>query len=324
MVSEKPKQFFKKLGTILFYLFTTSVSFSQEIVFEIPEKDLITEGIAFDPLTKDFFISSIFKNKIVKISKQGVSDFIEGNQDGFMGGVGLHVDSKRRILWACSGNIIGKNFSAGIFAYNLETKKLLKKISYPLDTIKRFFNDLVISPDGFIYITDTYGHCIWKWSMSMKEPIKLKLNKPFTYPNGITISPDGKFLLVATDNGLQRVDIKSNIVETIKMSDDSVSSKGLDGIELYRNSIIGIQNALKGKPNKVIRYFLSNDFQFIRNTKIIDSNNKYFDVPTTLAIANGYLYVLANSQMDNLNQENLTIIAPEKLTSTYILKYQLR
>ncbi|MFM9837480.1 MAG: SMP-30/gluconolactonase/LRE family protein [Cyclobacteriaceae bacterium] len=313
----------KKLGTILFFLFTTSVSFSQEIIFEIPEKDLITEGIAFDPLTKDFYISSIFKNKIVKISKQGVSDFIESDQDGFVGGVGLHVDSKRRILWACSGNIIGKSFSAGIFAYDLKTKKLLKKFSYPLDTIKRFFNDLVISPDGSIYITDTYGHCIWKWSMSMKEPIKLKLNKPFTYPNGITISRDGKFLLVATDNGLQRVDIKSNIVETIKMNDDNVSSKGLDGIELYKNSIIGIQNALEGKPNKVIRYFLSNDFQSIHKTKIIDSNNKYFDVPTTLAIANGYLYVLANSQMDNLNQENLTIIAPEKLTSTYILKYRL-
>jgi DNA-binding beta-propeller fold protein YncE len=309
---------------IFLFLFITSASFAQEIAFEIPEKDLIPEGIAFDPLTKDFYISSIFKNKIVKISKQGVSNFIESDQDGFMGGVGLHVDSRRRILWACSGNIIGKSFSAGIFAYDLKTKKLLKKISYPLDTIKRFFNDLVISPDGSIYITDTYGHCIWKWSLSMKEPVKLKLNKPFTYPNGITISPDGKFLFVATDNGLQRVDIKSNIIETIKMSDESVSFKGLDGIELYRNSIIGIQNALEGKPSKVIRYFLSNDFQSIHKTEIIDSNNKYFDVPTTLAIANGYLYVLANSQMDNLNQENLTIIAPEKLTSTYILKYQLR
>ncbi len=277
MVSEKPKQFLRKLGTILFFLFTTSVSFSQEIAFDIPEKDLIPEGIAFDPLTKDFYMSSIFKNKIVKISGQGVSDFIESNQDGFMGGVGLHVDIKRRILWACSGNIIGKNFSAGIFAYDLKTKKLLKKISYPLDTIKRFFNDLVISRDGSIYITDTYGHCIWKWSMSMKEPIKLKLNKPFAYPNGITISPNDNYLLVATDNGLQRVDIKSNVVETIKMSDDSVSSKGLDGIELYRNTIIGIQNALEGKPNKVIRYFLSNDFQSIHKTEIIDSNTLLSD-----------------------------------------------
>jgi hypothetical protein len=309
---------------VTFLFFLSVITYAQKIAFEIPEKDLIPEGIAFDTLTKTFYISSIFKNKIVSISGKQVSDFIGSNKDGFMGGVGLHVDNKRRILWACSGNIIGKNFSAGIFAYHLDTKKLVKKIYYPLDTLKRFFNDLVIAPDGSVYITDTYGHSIWKWDTSMSEPIKLKLNHSLKYPNGITISTDGKFLLVATDNGLQRVDIETSIIETIKMTDDSVSSKGLDGIELYKNSIIGIQNALEGKPNKVIRYFLSNDFRSIYKTEIIDSNNKYFNVPTTLAITNDDLYVLANSQMDNLNQENLTLITPEKLTSTWILKYQLR
>lgn len=323
MVNENPKQFLKKSRAILLFLFTTSVCSAQQVAFEIPEKDLIPEGITFDPFKKDFYMSSIFKNKIVKISKQGVTDFIKSNQDGFMGGVGLHVDSKRRILWACSGNIIGKSFSAGIFAYHLDTKKLVKKISYPLDTVQRFFNDLVIAPDGSIYITDTYGHCIWKWSMSMNEPMKLKLNQSVEYPNGITISPDGKFLLVATDKGLERVDIANERISTVKMPENSVPSNGLDGIELYKNSIVGIQNGLANKTSKIIRYFLSNDFQTIDKTKIIDDNNKYFNVPTTFAIENGYLFVLANSQMDNLNQENLTIISPDKLTITYILKYQL-
>lgn len=307
----------------LLFLFATSVSFSQEVAFEVLEKDLIPEGIAYDPLTKDFYISSIFKNKIVKISKQGVSDFIGGSQDGFMGGVGLHVDSKRRILWACSGNIIGKNFSAGIFAYDLQTKKLLKKISYPLDTIKRFFNDLVVSSDGSIFITDTYGHCLWKWSLSMKEPVKLKLNKPFTYPNGITISPDGKFLFVAADEGLNKLEIASNKIVLIKMPNNGISSSGLDGIEFYKNSIIGIQNGLQNETIKILRYYLSSDYKTIDKVEVMDGDNKYFQVPTTLAIANSYLYVLANSQMDNLNQENLTIISPDKLTNTYILKYQI-
>jgi SMP-30/Gluconolactonase/LRE-like region len=308
---------------IFHFLFVTSVSFAQEIAFEIPEKDLIPEGIAFDSLRKEFYISSIFKNKIVKTSKQSTSDFIESGKDGFMGGVGLHVDNKRRILWACSGSIMGKNFRTGVFAYHLDKKKLLKKVLFPLDTVKRFFNDLVVAPDGSVYITDTFGHCIWNWSLSMKAPVKLKLNQSIEYPNGITISPDGKYLFLATNKGLVSIDIVNSALSIIKMPENSVTSKGLDGIVFSKNSIVGVYNDPPNETNKIVRYFLSNDFQTIDKTKIIDINNKYFNVPTTLAIENGYLYVLANSQMDNFNQENLKIISPQTLTNTYILKYQL-
>lgn len=45
------------------------LSYSQkvEIAFRISEKDLIPEGIAYDPATASFFVSSIFKNKIIRI-----------------------------------------------------------------------------------------------------------------------------------------------------------------------------------------------------------------------------------------------------------------
>ena len=40
-----------------------------EIAFRITEKDLIPEGIAYDATSKSFFVSSIHKNKILRIDE---------------------------------------------------------------------------------------------------------------------------------------------------------------------------------------------------------------------------------------------------------------
>src|SRR5215213_7927552 len=42
-----------------------------EKAFTIPQKDLITEGIAYDSQTKRFFVSSIYRHKIVAIDPGG-------------------------------------------------------------------------------------------------------------------------------------------------------------------------------------------------------------------------------------------------------------
>ena len=83
-------------------------SWSQQIAFTIPEKDILVEGITVDTATGDFYLSSIFKDKIVKVSKGKPSDFIKTDYEGFMGGVGLHVDAQRRILLGMFGKYHGE------------------------------------------------------------------------------------------------------------------------------------------------------------------------------------------------------------------------
>jgi DNA-binding beta-propeller fold protein YncE len=305
---------------------------AQDVAFTIPEKDLIPEGITIDRSTGDFYVSSIFKNKIVKISKGKVSDFIKTGQEGFMGGVGLHVDEARKILWACSCNIMGNKFRRGIHVFDLATGKLIKKVVFPTDTVSKFFNDLVIVGEGTVYITDTFNHAVWEWGLSMEspdkgnlDPLKLNLQGTVEYPNGITISPDEKYLFVATAKGLKRISLNDNKVDDLPIPDGSVSSSGLDGIEFYGNSILGVKNDYdKDADMKVVRYYLSDGLDRIVKTEIIDTGNKYFSIPTTLVVHDDILYVLANSQLGNLDQEKLKIISPAKLTQTFVLKYKLK
>lgn len=313
--------------TLLVYVVTAARSQSKsEIAFTIPGKDLIPEGITVDPSTGDFYVSSIYKNKIVKYSKGITTDFIKTDQDGFMGGIGLHVDAKRNVLWACSGNIMGNKFRRGIFAYDLITGKLLEKVVFPTDTAKRFFNDLVIHNDGNIYITDTFDHSVWKWGRATgsREPVKLPLKGTVKWPNGIVLSPDNKFLFVATAEGIKRITIDTNEVKLLSMPAGALPSFGLDGLEFYDNSIVGVQNEYtSNREMKLMRYFLNKELDGISRAEVMDTGNTFFDVPTTLAIYNNVVYVLANSQMNNLDQEKLTLKEPEKLTVTYILKYVL-
>jgi len=311
----------------IFFMFLFCVSqsaYAQEIAFTVAEKDLIPEGIAIDSLEGKFYLSSIYKNKIIEVSKGRAKDFIASNSHGFVGGVGLHVDAERRILWACSGNIMGNKFTTGLFAFDLKTRKLLKKIFYPIDTVPRFFNDLVIAREGSVYVTDTFDHSIWKFNLSMDMPSKLMLSDSLLYPNGIEISPDNQFLISTSDKGLQRINLQSGEMTLIQMPAQSISSFGLDGIGWYKNSIIGIQNHRNKSETKIVRYYLTEDCRAVEKTEVIDMGNKYFNVPTTLAISGNELFIIANSQLDNLNQENLKILKPKELSKTVVLRYYLK
>ena len=85
------------LGAIIQFSFGQSA----EIAFRIVEKDLIPEGITYDPSTKFFYIGSINKRKIVRKNETGnVSDFISPKQEGIGEVLGLKIVNGK--LWACN------------------------------------------------------------------------------------------------------------------------------------------------------------------------------------------------------------------------------
>ena len=111
---------------------------NSNLAFVLPEKDLLPESIAYDSKQGGFYVGSTRKGKIVKISNDGsISDFITSEQSGLWMVIGLKIDAKRRILWACSSggdNLEGYNLKddvegrpAGVFKFNLDTGKLIKK-----------------------------------------------------------------------------------------------------------------------------------------------------------------------------------------------------
>ena len=76
---------------------------SSEIAFRLPERDLFPEGIAHDSVSGTFFLSSLYKRKIVAIDSTGSArDFTGEGQDSLWCGLGMKVDARRRRLWVAT------------------------------------------------------------------------------------------------------------------------------------------------------------------------------------------------------------------------------
>ncbi len=124
---------------------------NSEVAFTVKEKELIPEGIAYDPINERIFLSSIYKRKIISVGKDGkCNDFTTEKQDGLLATLGMEVDPIRENLWVCciaTGHMKdykpSDTVKAAVYKYNL-SGKLLKIYSSPKDEDHEF-NDLVIN-----------------------------------------------------------------------------------------------------------------------------------------------------------------------------------
>ena len=295
----------KRILFLLFYMAGTAASAqSPKVLTTFSEPDLIPEGIAIDNKTGNIYISSINKHKIIIIDSSGnYKNFIAPNQDGFKEGLGLKIDEQRRWLWALSVFREGKIFHSAAYAFDLNSGKTMQQYHIQ-DTLPHLFNDLAIAPDGNIFITDTYFTAVYKLN-PVAEKLALFIQSPLLrYPNGLDFGHD-KLYIATYRNGIVSLDTTTKEIIKIRGVSDTTIALGLDGLVFYNNSLIGIYNT--GNPsskNCVIQYKLSANGNEVFGETMFDQGNSLFADPTTAALYNNELYVIANSHLDAFNANN--------------------
>ena len=166
---EKDDDFKSLFNTPRFKAVQSEFAFNQKALnkspraFTIPQKDLITEGIAYDAAAKRFFVSSAHKRKIVAIDKKGkVSDF-SADADGLWSVSGMRVDDARKTLWVTTSAFAQMlpdsqktdDGKSGVFKYDLRTGKLLKKYLLSNADAKHALGDLIIAKNGDVFASDS-------------------------------------------------------------------------------------------------------------------------------------------------------------------------
>lgn len=302
------------------------------IAFTISEKDLLPENITYNPLDESFFVGSTRKGKIVKVFKDGThQDFINSKLVALYMVIGMKVDPVNKYLWVCSsggGNLIGYRLNdkvegrpAGIFKFNLDTGELIKKYVLNAYGEVHFFNDLVIDESGNIYATHMFKEAGIYTIQKETDELELFLSpENLSYPNGITLSDDNKYLFVAHSDGVGRIQIENKEWINIEPSDGiQVSGKySMDGMYYYKNSLIGIQQSVK----TVRQFFLNKEQSQITGSKALEVNHPMMDNPTTGIIINDEFYYVANAQFDSFNEDG-SLFPMEKLYEVCILKLKL-
>ena len=175
------------------------------------------EGIGYDPEGKQFFATSIFGGKITRIDAKTGNEtvFYQETANPFQAFSGIKVDSKNRLVWSCAVDLFSN--PAGpvgqVYVFSIEPNqtagKVLKVFNMPSSPF--FCNDIALDQQGDAHVTNSLGASIMKITRQavfatdgaatvftasgllapdVTQPIVLGMN-------GISVTPDGKYLLVA-------------------------------------------------------------------------------------------------------------------------------
>jgi uncharacterized protein (TIGR02246 family) len=290
--------------------------------FKLPEKDLIPEGIAHDPKTGAFFVGSLAKNKIVRVDKAGkASDFTNSGQDGLWAVIGMKVDPATRTLWACSAEAAQQAGASGLFRYDLDTGKLLGKITLPDKPQPHLLNDLAFGAGGEVFVTDSKAGVVHRLRPGKNELEVLVASGTFIYPNGIAASPDGKRLFVADfARHLSIVDVATGQVRPLPHP-QTVNVVGIDGLYLHAGSLIAVQNGTGAE--RILRFQLNTALDAIESAEILESRNPLFEIPTTGVVVGDSFFYIANSQLRSLDDQG-KVRADAKLEESVVLEVPLQ
>jgi DNA-binding beta-propeller fold protein YncE len=274
--------------------------FRGQVAFTIPEPDLVPEGIAHDPVTGTFFVSSTYHRKIVAVTRDGaVRDFATEGQDGLLGVVGMHVDAKRRRLWAAASDA-GEHMPikggkpdgggvGGLYSYDLATGKLDRKLI--LDErpgTQHFLNDLAIASGGDVYVTDSLAGTVYVLRAGAGALDALTPAGALPSANGIVLSGDERTLFVSTRDGLVAVDVVSQRVAPL-------GAGRADGLALHRGRLIAVQPWERG--HVVVRHVLDGT-RLVRSDAIVPDHPEHLQ-PTTGVVVGDAFYYIANSQLQH-------------------------
>ena len=293
------------------------------IGFTIPQKDMMAENVAFDPRDSAFYVGSTRHGKVVRRDRSGrITDFIPTGRDGLWMVIGMKVDTARNALWVATSaqsNYIRLDSAdlgkAGLFRYDLAGRLVKRYI--PREAGQHFFNDIVITGEGTVYVTDMFAGSVYRVAQGDSLVAWIPAGTLPT-PNGITVSGDNRTLFVPTSRGIYAIDRSSRAARLLEAA-EGIDPLGIDGLYWHDGSLIGIQG---GRRNMVQRFAIDTGAGRITSAEVLEANHPMFMNPTTGVIAGSNLFYIANSQFRSFANGKPFVMT--RLFETVILRLPLR
>ena len=253
--------------------------------FALAERDLLPEDITYDPKTRRFFASSVRRSKIITLDGK---EFAKADWSV----LALRVDSKRRILWAATGWLPHcESCSAAdkdktvLLAFDLDTGALKQRIESPVNGL---LGDMTINRSGEIYVSEGIHGAVLRLRREANQLERLDAPGEFPSPQTPALSLDEKTLYVPDYvRGIAAITLSTGRVIWLKPADD-IALNGIDGLYVYRNSFLAVQNGTA--PTRIMRFSLD-----LRKQEVLEANTPWLGEPTHGTIVGNTFYFIANS-----------------------------
>ena len=269
---------------------------SRELM-RLSTKGLVPEGIAADAPGETFFVGDMAGRRILVLSRGEERAFA---QTGAMQPLGIKVSPDGTLLWVAASNAFlaaVEEPQSALLAFDIETGKQVDSVSSPeLKSI----NDLDFLPNGDIYVTDSLGGAVFRRAGGAATLERVTPASQMSYPNGIAARPDGSAVYVAQGVSLRRIDTATGTVTSVKHGPE-LALVSLDGLYWHQGDLVAVQNS--GGRGRVLRLQLNDAGDAITAHTVLEAAHPLFDIPTTGTIVASNLVVIANSQLDQIQDD---------------------
>lgn len=298
------------------------------VAFTLPERDLLTEGLAVDPATGDFFVSSVHRRKIVRRRADGTASDFVGEAGGDSWGVlALRVDAARRLLWAATAALpqmtgFEKPLEgrSRVDAYDLATGQRRHRVDLP-GPGPHVANDLAIDGAGRVYVSDSLDSVVYRIASDGASIDTFVPAKTFGSPQGMALDASGRHLYVADyARGVFRVAVEDGAKVEEVPAPPAAFLTGIDGLDRSGDSLIVTQNL--AHPDRVTRLRLDPEGRRIVGTEVLELNDPRIEEPTLGVVWNGSFFFVADSQWGRFD-EKTGAVDREHLREPVILEQPL-
>lgn len=273
--------------------------------YALPGSDVFPEGV--DTYGRYYYVTSTTDGTVFRgrIGSDDVAEvFLPGGEDGRTSGVGIEATDE--LLLVAGGG------TGTLFVHDRHSGALLGRHTVAAGG-SLFLNDVAVTPNGDIYVTDSAGDAVYRIAagdVASTSPPQVFATFTGVDPtgqfnaNGIVATPDGRYLIVVqSDTGrLFRLSTRDGSIREIDLGGATVTTG--DGLELQGSTLYVVRNV-----GVVTEVRLQQ--QLTRGRIVGETSDPSFQLPTTAALDRGRLLVV-NSQFD---QRGLDPVEPFTVSS---------
>lgn len=271
-----------------------------EVARVLAEREIRPEGIAWDPDARAFYLGHAPGRGVMMVPLEGpVRPLALPGPGDMLAPLGMKVDPAARVLWVASVAfpLMGGYTDADAGRSRLVALELpggAARLSLPLGSkdAPSQLNDLAPLPGGRVVVTDSQSGALYAADLDADALRVLSPAGTFESPNGIAAADDGATLYVADLFGLSAVDPATGAARRLDAAPGSCTG-GVDGLSFASGRLVGIQN-LFGAPRI---WSVALTPAGLGPPTILASGDPRLQGPTTGAVAEGALWLIANPQL---------------------------
>jgi hypothetical protein len=269
------------------------------IAFELEDRALLPEGIAFDAKSQSFFVGSTAKGIVLRVGWGNAVTGFAARELGLDSILGLAADGPRRILYAAATSALtdaGRTRRRNaVLAWDIDTGRPLRRVEVP-QALQ--LNDVAVAPGGRIFASDSASGAIYEIPREGEARVLVPAGT-IRGSNGLAASPDAKRLYVAHSTGIAVVEVASGAVKRVA-NETRENIAAIDGLYEYQGELVGVQNLTN--PGRVIVITLGKDGESVARVRtLLSHHHNGLDEPTTGAVTDHGFFLLAATGVGHLN-----------------------